>query len=210
MLKTVQVEVPDLVAEDERAKIEVYEDLYPEDPREWDNLGTMVCWHRHYKLGDGHNYATPDEFIDAFNPKSENWNGGEIAVMLPLYLFDHGGITMSTRTDKFRMMDSAGWDWGQVGYIFTTKDRMMDEFTGKSEEEAKALAEDRLIAEVNTYDQYLTCKVYYFTLTDRTTGETIDSCGGIFADGLVELKEELKGLISDEYSDIVNKLDFNY
>lgn len=28
------------------------QDDSPESPREWDNVGTMVCWHRHYKLGD--------------------------------------------------------------------------------------------------------------------------------------------------------------
>ena len=27
------------------------------NPREdYDNLGNMVCWHRHYKLGDSHSY----------------------------------------------------------------------------------------------------------------------------------------------------------
>ncbi len=100
MLKTIPVEVPDLTGENERAKLEVFQEISDiENPREWDNLGTMVCWHRHYELGDEHRYATPDDFIDAFDPKSENWNGQKIAVIMPLYLFDHSGITMSTSTE---------------------------------------------------------------------------------------------------------------
>ncbi len=36
-------------------------DEYPEDPREWSNVGKMFCWHRHYKLGDDHDYKEPEE-----------------------------------------------------------------------------------------------------------------------------------------------------
>lgn len=38
-------------------------DEYPESPREWDNLGTMVCFHRDYKLGDPYNYKCPQDFF---------------------------------------------------------------------------------------------------------------------------------------------------
>lgn len=38
-------------------------DEYPESPREWDNLGTMVCFHNRYRLGDKHNYEYPHNFI---------------------------------------------------------------------------------------------------------------------------------------------------
>ena len=32
--------------------IEVEQDLDPESPREWDCMGTMVCFHKRYDLGD--------------------------------------------------------------------------------------------------------------------------------------------------------------
>ena len=38
-------------------------DEYPKSPREWDNLGTMVCFHRDYKLGDQHNHKYPQDFF---------------------------------------------------------------------------------------------------------------------------------------------------
>ena len=36
--------------------IEVHQDESPESPRSWDNLGTMICFHRRYDLGDKHDY----------------------------------------------------------------------------------------------------------------------------------------------------------
>jgi hypothetical protein len=44
-------------------KIElIYEDD-PGSPREWDNVGTMVCWHRRYNLGDTQPRCSPDDYV---------------------------------------------------------------------------------------------------------------------------------------------------
>ena len=32
--------------------IKIEHDDYPDNPRDWDNAGEMVCWHRRYNLGD--------------------------------------------------------------------------------------------------------------------------------------------------------------
>ena len=56
-------------------------------------------------------------------------NGGEDEVVaLPLYLYDHSGITMNT--SGF----SCPWDSGQVGWIYCTKKRFREE-TGYTEDE---------------------------------------------------------------------------
>ena len=70
-------------------------------------LGTMVCWHRRYALGDAHHYSDPQAFSREVTART--------AVILPLYLFDHSGLTISTSSGAFRACDPAGWDWGQVG-----------------------------------------------------------------------------------------------
>lgn len=47
-------------------KIEIcYDDLAPDSPRDWCNLGTMVCWHGRYSMGDKHDYATPGAWLAA-------------------------------------------------------------------------------------------------------------------------------------------------
>lgn len=33
-------------------RVHIYRDENPLNPRDFDNLGTMVCWHKKYKLGD--------------------------------------------------------------------------------------------------------------------------------------------------------------
>ena len=42
----------------------VEQDKFPENPREWNNVCTMVCWHRCYNLGDKHDYDNSDEFFE--------------------------------------------------------------------------------------------------------------------------------------------------
>jgi hypothetical protein len=44
-------------------KLEILNDDCPMSPREWDNLGTMICFHRGYRLGDKHNYKEPESFL---------------------------------------------------------------------------------------------------------------------------------------------------
>ena len=89
-------------------------DSDPENPRDWDNLGTMAAFHQRYRLGD------TDHGIDHRDYSS--WDEMEAAiiranpgcVILPLYLYDHSGIRMNT--SGFH----CPWDSGQVGFIFVS------------------------------------------------------------------------------------------
>lgn len=49
-------------AENEKMILRIVQDVDTESPREWDNLGTMICWHSRYNLGDDHNYSDTREF----------------------------------------------------------------------------------------------------------------------------------------------------
>lgn len=106
-------------------------DEIPQNPREWDNLGTMVCGHRRYNLGD--EQAKNTELYNSWEEWLENEvikpNGSRNnVVVLPLYLYDHSGITMNTTGF------SCPWDSGQVGWIYCTKERFRKE-TGYTEDE---------------------------------------------------------------------------
>jgi hypothetical protein len=86
-------------------------------------------------------------------------------VILPLFLYDHSGITMSV--GGF----SCPWDSGQVGWIVCDKETIEKEWNGDRD-----LAEKCLIAEVATYDDYLTGNVYGFIVEEREEVEGVDWC----------------------------------
>ena len=100
--------------------IKVETDDDPLNPREeYDNMGTMVCFHKRYVLGDKHEYKESDyngwgELEKAITRKED------AAVLLPIFMYDHSGITIQTRPF------SCPWDSGQVGFIFVSKN---DNFT---------------------------------------------------------------------------------
>jgi hypothetical protein len=162
-------------------KIEVIQDESPSSPREDDNLGTMVCFHGRYDLGDKHNYKSGDyngwDEMEKSIIKNEN-----VGVILPLYLYDHSGITIST--SPF----SCNWDSGKIGFIFISKEKMLKEYGGKIVTQTlKDKVEGYLKSEIEIYDQYLTGDVYGYRVSEVTTcsegheHETeIDSCWGYY------------------------------
>ena len=158
--------------------IKIYYDDEPMNPRtEWDNLGTMVCWHRGYALGDkGVNHLG---WMEGQGRKPYLW--------LPLYLYDHSGITM--RTTPF----GDPWDSGQVGIIYIERETIVSEY-GWRRISSKRLEQIKtyLRSEVETYDQYLTGEVYGYQVVDAD-GEVKDSCWGFFGEeGKKQAIEEAK------------------
>jgi hypothetical protein len=147
-------------------KMKVVRDEDPMSPMEWDNLGTILCMHRKYDLGDRHSLRQCDfegwaaveqylhEELDAFE-------------VLPIYMLDHSGITISTTPF------ADPWDSGQVGFIYTTAARI--EELGCTD----VLAE--LAREVSVYDQWLRGDVYGYVIEDDH-GNLIISCFGIFGE----------------------------
>jgi hypothetical protein len=155
--------------------LDILPDESPDNPRHWDNLGTMACWHRRYALGDPHGYRDTRAFSAEVNPGN--------ALILPLFLFDHGGLTLSTDAGRFRACDPAGWDWGQVGYVYAQKADVRREYHARRlTRQVVARALGVLVAEVATYNAFLHGDVFGYTLTDRASGEITDSCWGFFGD----------------------------
>lgn len=157
--------------------IKIYRDDDAESPRSWDNAGTMVCWHNRYNLGDknGHDFArdVPEEAGVEVNDSPEGLEAylkDHKAISLPLYLYDHGGVTM--KCGPF----GDPWDSGQVGYIYILPETIRKEW-GKGKH-AYAQARKCLEAEVKAYDDYLTGEVFGYIIDD---GEG-DSCWGFYPD----------------------------
>src|SRR3954463_6000135 len=97
--------------------IEILVDEDSISPREDDNLGTMACFHSRYLLGD-HNHGFSIE-------EAKQIAASKDVISLPLYLYDHSGLTMNTE------VFSCPWDSGQVGFIFVEKDKVRAEYGKK-------------------------------------------------------------------------------
>lgn len=189
-------------------------DDYPEDPREWDNLCTMVCWHRRYRLGDKHDFDNMWYFLQdlcehLLNIDCEDMNEEEMFQKLvdsnkilikPINMYEHSGITVST-SNGYPYNDR--WDAGCVGFIYVTKDRVFKECGNITEENWEDCADKHIEGEMETYDNYLQGNVYWFRLTKKVIKqdkcphcgevireyedeEEIDNCGGFYGDCIEE------------------------
>ena len=211
-------------------KLIIQTDDDSESSREWDNLGTMVCFHSRYNLGDeqlkGDHFDWLAGIVDnLYSRDTEQWDefiddiqqGQEEAVerawdliyakaiILPLYLYDHGGITMSTGSF------SCPWDSGQVGWIYVLKEVVRKEYDKKR---ISRQLRDRVIrvleGEVETYDQYLRGDVYGFQIFETKQCETcgneeeeiIDSCWGFYGEDW----GNMKGHVTEEYHKLFEEL----
>ena len=174
--------------------IEIIQDEHTDCPREWDNLGKMICFHSRYNLGDKHDYQFYD--YNSYDEQRKDIEKTEnTCVILPLYLYDHSGITIST--SPF----GCNWDSGQVGWIIVSKENVRKEFGVKRIN--KKLIEkvtNILEGEIKTYDQYLTGDIYgykIFKVTECELGhehkEELDSCWGFY--GEEECMTEAEGIV---------------
>lgn len=176
-------------------RIVLHADSDPENPRKgMDNLGTMVCFHRRYNLGDEHNYSNPmdllvtlgvDEEEIGVNPTDDLGDGSKLRIVWePLYLYDHSGITM--KTTPF----SCPWDSGQVGIIYVTYARIAQEENVPEAErstwvptaEQIAQYETILKGEVEVYDTYIRGDVLGYRIYEKADASEEDDDLQIFTE----------------------------
>lgn len=191
-------------------KLKLVHNSNADSPRNWDNLGTMICFHNRYDLGDKHNYNSDDysgwEEMKKAIIKKEN-----PAVILPLYMYDHSGISISTSPFSCR------WDSGQIGFVLVSKKQALEEFGGKIiSAKLKQKLERILKGEVETYTQYVNGDVYGFQIVDEDDNH-IDSCYGFYGSdhkesGMLDhIDHELLGLSSrEELEQLIDTLDVEY
>ena len=182
------------------AKVTIKQDNSPSNPRkEFDQLGVMVCFHGRYDLGDKHSYYS-DEYNGWEELKKAIISKENAVAILPLYLYDHSGITMNTKGFNCR------WDSGQVGWIYMTKKNAIDNW-GKRNLTLNIVqkAVQCLEAEVKEYDQYLQGDIYGFIHKDLDTKEEKDSCWGFYGNedtnGIFD-HLNIEGLTFERYQEV--------
>ena len=200
--------------------ITVAQDTMPESPREWCNLGTMVCFHSRYNLGDKHDYNNYRHFVHALSGLYENEDTYYLTddqitrcqetvykenVILPLYLYDHSGITMNTSGYACQ------WDSGQVGYIYVSLEQVRKEYSAKRvSKKLRARIEKYLTGEVESYDCYLTGDVLGFSIVrndDDGDEIDVDSCWGYFGSDFGYMTDEIKSNIKSDIEHTPQQLD---
>lgn len=212
----------------ETIRIRIERDCSEHDtPRDWENQGTMVCWHRNYNLGDEQPTVDSDDFLRELAAETVNAYDADLIpdehveriiekyfVIIPLYLYDHSGITMSCAPF------SCPWDSGQVGYIYCSIEKarecfLLDDSAGwntvvKYADESITLreaTERNLRCEVKVYDQYLTGDVYGLVIEDDD-GEHIDSCWGFYGDD--PFKNGMSDCIDEKYHEALREAETQY
>lgn len=103
-------------------KISIFPDDDPENPREWDNLGTMVCFHRRSNYGDQTEFKTPEQLFEFLKE--------EKPIFMPIFAYEHSGIALSTRRDVYPFNDV--WDSGWLGIIYVTREKVASEYGGSN------------------------------------------------------------------------------
>jgi len=163
-------------------KVTIYFDPDAESPREFCNLATLACWHRRVNLGDEQIVGMSEDKLRARVTEC----GEEIMALLPLHLFDHGGMTMSTEEYGDR------WDSGQVGWAYVTKSRAEElgcvgNSGGDMWDEARYLK--AIKAEVETYAMFLRGEIYGYEVKGADD-DKLDACWGFY--GLEDVRQEAK------------------
>ena len=213
-------------------KIEYDQD--PESPREWSNLGKMVCFHPRHNLGDEQPKCDPDEYLRnlacAADPQLADtleWleeRGLEERyrkaverslernyLFLELYLWDHSGLSMSSGPFEYPCDSSI------FGIIYISRAKVREEygikrFTKFWEEKIKGY----LALEVKTYDEFLTGQVYGYRIFEVPEGvnpdklsealEEVDSLWGIYGEDYAEQEaRESVAYFEEHYAELMFK-----
>lgn len=180
--------------------LEIVRDENPGDPRDWDNLGTMVCWHPDYALGDyqlrspdgrgavdrDHRSITgtiSDRHFGTFESLEELEQvlikDKKAVVVLPLTLYDHSGISLHV-AKRGLPFDPGNWDSTFVGFIYTTKERVKELCGDERKFQRTAWLEGELAKEIEVYNQFLSGDVWGYVLRDAASHEVLDATYGFF------------------------------
>lgn len=131
--------------------------------------------------GDFLYFDFPEERVEKHIEKRRNALLHKHFIILPLYIYDHSGITISTAPFDCR------WDSGQCGFAYVSREKARKEFPKMRDEEVREHAEKLMQAEIQEFDSYLRGDVYSFTV--ESDDGIIDSCGNFIGFSLADIKD---------------------
>lgn len=185
--------------------IKIITDEFPEDPREWDHLGTMQLFHNKYSMGDAHLVST-NQFSGWAEMKEYFIKKLKATIILPVYLYDHSGLALSTQSFIGRAVH-AYWDSGQVGFIFCTNEDIRKRYNIKKvTKQYREKAEKALIAEVQLLSYYVSGSSYGYYITDPDDVELEDTrVYGYLGDCFDDIISEAKTIIDSDIEERIRQ-----
>jgi len=204
----------------------IYADEMPEDPRAWDNVGTIVTGRQgRLSLGDRQVPDLGDFLLDLAEEVDPTYANAIDLIGRMIDSESEGfaearGALARQSLERCCVMLELCWTGRKLfagdegaddpssvdGYIYVPMDRVREEFRGDRDQ-----ALGYLRCEVETYSQYLEGDVYRFELyrrpagaSDDDEGELEDSCGGFY--GSDWAKNGILDYVGSENSDLVEAL----
>lgn len=154
----------EVVYEDANTKLTLYPDENSDSPREWDNFGKMVCFHKRYDLPH-EAQVNSDDYSGWSDMEKHLKEDFDAEVILPIYMYDHSGQSISTH---YTYPFNDRWDAGQIGFIYATKaDIMKDYKVKKITDKLKKQVAEELDDEVKTYNKWMNGEVVGYVLEER-------------------------------------------
>jgi hypothetical protein len=170
--------------------IELHYDEYAENPRtDWDHITQMICFHGRYSLGDSDHGVDEDEYGSWAEMGLDLEK--DSAAILPVYMYDHSGITINTVGFHSR------FDSGQIGWVRIRKKDAEEHWPDYDTERLHEI----LVTDVKTYDTYLRGEVLGFIVKD-SEGEEVDAtCWGFYSEeeAMLEAKAAIDYIWNDKH-----------
>jgi hypothetical protein len=142
--------------------LKIKSDSFPMNPREDSYHSSVIIY-------SSDRYLLGDKKVERETNVSTRDN-----IVLPVYAYIHSGVALNTTGF------SCPWDSGQSGWIYESKEAIRKEFGVKRiSPKLRKTIEDRMKAEIEEFNTYLSGEVYGFVI-ENPKGEEVDSCWGFY------------------------------
>ena len=198
--------------------LKIYYDSDAENPREFAEYDSVIAYKSQYTLGEEIIPEPIDWLEEKLNvPKKYEYSNARLAeleaiffdrfIAKRIYLYDHSGLAVSTSPFSNK------WDSGQVGYIYISKEKVRANYGAKKVgKKLKQLVLDRLEAEVEELNHYVSGDVFGFKILD-SEDSVVDSCWGFYGDNFLEngmfdnIDTSLLGITDEELKTLLKTIE---
>ena len=198
--------------------LKIYYDSDAENPREFAEYDSVIAYKSQYTLGEEIIPEPIDWLEEKLNvAKKYEYSNARLAeleeiffdrfIAKRIYLYDHSSLAVSTSPFSNK------WDSGQVGYIYISKEKVRANYGAKKVgKKLKQLVLDRLEAEVEELNHYVSGEVFGFKILD-SEGSMVDSCWGFYGDNFLEngmldnIDTSLLGITDEELKTLLKTIE---